>query len=52
MLFEMRQFPDPSQSPIIDPPFGSDPDVPVQDPDPAPAPAPDVPEPDKEPNQI
>lgn len=53
MPFDMRQFPNPSQAPIIDPPVGPDPDVPVQDPDPAPEPDVPVREPDpQEPNQI
>ncbi|MGA9800550.1 MAG: hypothetical protein WBQ68_16170 [Terriglobales bacterium] len=53
MQSEMRQFPDPSQPPINDPPFGPEPDVPVQDPDPAPDLDVPVREPDPaEPNQI
>jgi hypothetical protein len=35
MLFDLHQFPDPSQPPINDPPFGPEPDVPLQDPDPS-----------------
>ena len=53
MRFEPRQFPDPLQPPISDPPFGPKPDVPLQDP--GLAPNRDVPwhEPDPaEPNQI
>ena len=53
MSFELRQFPVPSPSPIMDPPLGPEPDIPAQDPDPAPSPDVPVREPDPaEPNQI
>ena len=51
MKFEVRQFPDPLQPPINDPPLGPEPDVPAREP----GSSPDVPvrEPDPaEPNQI
>lgn len=53
MLFGLRQFPDPLQPPLNDPPFGPEPDVPVQDPDPSQNRDVPVREPDPaEPNQI
>ena len=53
MKFELRQFPDPLQPPINDPPLGPEPGLPAQEPDPAPSRDVPVREPDPaEPNQI
>jgi hypothetical protein len=54
MQTELRQFPDPLNPPVSEPPLGpASPDVPLREPDPSPNPDVPVREPDPEdPNQI